>query len=474
MILNESLIRAFVFAPLLFFMVGKVAAQKPKVLLHEQQWQGGKGTTLVHAEVFFSNQSWSAAKPAHILCKALWVDDRGQTVDSTTQEVSLAQNVTAGPDLYLNTSIVIPSRPGSYTLRLLVKDVGLGQDVTGTAHIKVKDFNGKAIQVAKPALLSDYSRVENQRIPYNSGLKLEYFPVNFLTQDVPVIHLYDEIYHEDSSQRPHVITAGIANASGQFLEDFSFSKKPDKGIGTVLIRSLSIKDLPSGSYQLRVTAFDKQMKALSSDYVSFTRSNPPADGVSIAGSTSETRLNIAGTFVESLNQEEVKKYLAALIAIATESEKKVLPIILEKTDILGQKQYLLSFWQKRSAKFPDQEFEEFKKRLKYAQQRYAVKGLNVFETDRGRVLLQYGFPSQVENELTDRQRSTASAGGGTNLRTGQNYEIWYYYNLNSTAGQGNASFVFLMDNAGINNYRLINSTAIGEINNPNWRSMLGR
>jgi len=76
-----------------------------------------------------------------------------------------------------------------------------------------------------------------------------------------------------------------------------------------------------------------------------------------------------------------------------------------------------------------------------------------FETDRGRVYLQYGPP----NSITSRSHEPSS----------YPYEIWYYHQL--TDAQWNKRFVFYNPDLVTNDYELLHSNAIGENYNQTWK-----
>jgi hypothetical protein len=49
------------------------------------------------------------------------------------------------------------------------------------------------------------------------------------------------------------------------------------------------------------------------------------------------------------------------------------------------------------------------------------------------------------------------------------YEVWYYYTLETPVKQNDVMFVFVQQNRGNYNYRLLHSSGIGEVRNNEWR-----
>jgi hypothetical protein len=79
-----------------------------------------------------------------------------------------------------------------------------------------------------------------------------------------------------------------------------------------------------------------------------------------------------------------------------------------------------------------------------------------FETDRGRVYLQYGPPTELHESRFE---------AGT-----KPYEIWQYNIIPNN--ETNVVFVFYDDDLVSNDYHLIHSTATGEVYNEQWKLYL--
>jgi len=82
---------------------------------------------------------------------------------------------------------------------------------------------------------------------------------------------------------------------------------------------------------------------------------------------------------------------------------------------------------------------------------YKTHFLSGYESDRGRVYLQYGSPTQVIQS----QYSASE----------YPYEIWQY---NKIGRFSNKRFIFYNSDLVTENYRLLHSDMIGEIKNQNW------
>jgi GWxTD domain-containing protein len=119
----------------------------------------------------------------------------------------------------------------------------------------------------------------------------------------------------------------------------------------------------------------------------------------------------------------------------------------------------VAFWQRRDAEpqLPgNAERDAFFRGVRYANDRYSTMRVDGWETDRGRVIIRYGVPSQIEPRLFNRDLAP--------------HEIWEYNNI---PGEGQAIFVFA-DLDGFGEFRLIHSSVTGEIKSMNWQSEIVR
>jgi GWxTD domain-containing protein len=112
---------------------------------------------------------------------------------------------------------------------------------------------------------------------------------------------------------------------------------------------------------------------------------------------------------------------------------------------------MFEFWKNRddNPATPDNEaFRKYFQNVELADSKYSGLGKAGWKTDRGRVFLLYGEPSEVErypNQLETRP-----------------YEIWSYNGI-----EGGVYFVFA-DLTGFSDYTLIQSTKRGEIRDDSW------
>ncbi|MCI0515896.1 GWxTD domain-containing protein, partial [candidate division KSB1 bacterium] len=132
--------------------------------------------------------------------------------------------------------------------------------------------------------------------------------------------------------------------------------------------------------------------------------------------------------------------------IATKDEKNT----FKKLDLDGRRKYIVEFWAKRDldpSTKKNEYREEYLSRVRYANDQFTgfQKG---WKSDRGRVLLIYGHPDEIERFPFSSDTKP--------------YQIWKYFSI-----QGGVEFVFV-DKRSFGNMELIHSTARGELNDPEW------
>ncbi len=149
------------------------------------------------------------------------------------------------------------------------------------------------------------------------------------------------------------------------------------------------------------------------------------------------------SFFDTVNAERLFHYANASLMLA---DAVILKKHLESGDTLAVRQEMKRLWQGKM-----REFWEFKHRVDFALEKFSTRTEPGYETDRGRILIQYGFPDQRFIK---------------NMEPGVlPYEIWIYRQLK---GFHNVRFVFYNPYIASNYFELIHSTLPGEVFNPYW------
>ncbi|MBQ3595016.1 MAG: GWxTD domain-containing protein, partial [Bacteroidales bacterium] len=151
------------------------------------------------------------------------------------------------------------------------------------------------------------------------------------------------------------------------------------------------------------------------------------------------------------NIDTIREYIRTLEPISSQIEGEYAKSLIETDDIQTMQQYFYSFWASRNPLSPQIEWENYYAQVKRVNASFTSQRIKGYKTDRGRVFLKYGAPDRiVQNHFEPGAYP---------------YEIWHYYTL---ANQRNKKFVFMTRDIVTNDFQLIHSDAVGEINNSRW------
>ncbi len=336
----------------------------------------------------------------------------------------------------------------------------------------------KGVQVSDIQLLESFQKTDKPDEFTKSGLALTGRVTDFYPQEVEMLKFYAEIYHAAGA-----LPAGasltlryrirLLDGAAPVVVGEKKVQQPAAPVNVVLTQ-LNLGAVPSGNCELVVEAVAPDGRVLGSAVRSFQRSNPglPVPGeaedlVKRAQATSADELK--GTFVADLDSTKLPHYLLSLRPVCTNVEAAFSESLAKTGTARQQRAYLFHFWKKQSQTEAAERWADYKHRIEYVDQAFGNPTFRAYETDQGRVYLQYGAPDQLFTERTDPQRASANSDG-------RPYQIWNYYklkNLTSISNQTNRQFVFFQRNLGDPSPRLIHSNAIGERVDTNWRAQVG-
>ena len=350
-------------------------------------------------------------------------------------------------------NIRIPLQPGNYIAHVSLMDLN-GKDKTldGQLEISIPDHFTKVstsdILIAEVATPSS-----NMESPFHkSGYEIIPRISNFYNQYMTNIPYYVELYNtkliQDSSfgLRQQI----ISTQTNQVIPGFSRFTKIKPSPVVPILRNIDISKLPSGSYHLTLEVIDRNSKTIgqTADYF-FERIND----IELAETVDEIILD--PTFQASITDDSLKYYLASLIPIARPAEVKSIIKTLKANSPDLCRKHIQQFWIQTSGANATSQWFIYKKNVILVQQNYGNNFQDGFETDRGRVFLQYGQP----NTIIVRETSPSE----------YPYEIWHYYKIKTFS---NKRFVFYNPDLVNNAYRLLHSDMVGEQQNYKWQEML--
>ncbi len=291
-----------------------------------------------------------------------------------------------------------------------------------------------------------------------NGFFMEPLPFDFYPKNTSRLIFYNEIYHSDRVlDGPFVLTWRVL----ELLPDgtakavmIGHKKKEPAPVVPVLMQA-DIGKLPSGKYRLEVEVRSADKELLSQKSVVFRRANPYLD---VSRDTLAT-MPLDDEFVAALDSAALRYSLKAIAPLVNDHEGELLNTILREGNLDAQRLFLFHYWANRNPNNPRLAYEAFMEVARAVDRKFRSGFGYGFETDRGYVFIKYGAPDDIVTVEDDPDAPP--------------YEIWSYNYLPRT-GQTNVKFLFYNPSLAGGDFRLLHSTARGEINNPRWEVELYR
>lgn len=366
---------------------------------------------------------------------------------------------------------------GTYDMIVRIADAAHPEKEFEYKELITIDYQPNNIYVSGIELLESYEKTkDDQALTSKNGYQMIPRISSFYPETISKLSFYCEFYNTTAkvaAGTPYLVMFYIRGFESQIqLPKFSGFMRMNAAPVNVMLNNIDIAGLASGNYELVVELIDRNQQLLAKNILFFQRSNPNIQ----YDMESLTALQISNSFVAQYRQiDTLRQFIAFLYPKATQLEKQFIFRKAKESDIETLQRFLYNFWLERDATNPYNAWLEYKKMVDLVNHEYKAVGMMGFQTDRGRVYLQYGPP----NTIVDREFDAGSSGlgindDGTEANDGGTvpYQIWHYYQLSDN--QRNKRFVFANPHLAANTYDLIHSDANGEHYNPQWQSELQR
>ncbi len=281
---------------------------------------------------------------------------------------------------------------------------------------------------------------------YKNTYEITPLPASICGDNQPVLFYYTELYNLQSqpSQTDIRLDEMVINSRGQLVS--SKNKKINKSVNSrVEVGMVKAHKLPTDTYTLRINLIDSVANYGVSSSKRFFVYNP---SVVVSDTFQQSVSPVISTSFGAMSEEELddlfakSKYLAS---ITEQNQYKAL------TTLDGKKEFMYNFWKARD-EYPDDDrnanYQNYLKRVDECNVKFSTLNKEGWRTDRGRVLLVYDEPTQIDRYPNE-----------TETRP---YEIWSYENL-----EGGVIFIF-GDITGFSDYQLLHSTKRGELRDEYW------
>lgn len=347
-------------------------------------------------------------------------------------------------------------------LGFLLPGGSLKLEVTGTDGINPENFNSITEYLRiDPLLDSDSlslsdiqlaSRIiqessNTSSIFYKNSLEVIPQPTSVFGENQPVLFYYAEVYNIptlDNSNSKLKLTQYVFNSRGDTV-NLKIKELSKNSSSRVEIGTVALNKLPSDTYTLAISIVDSADNFGLFSVKKFFVYNP---SVPIVDTVIGKSASLLGSQFNAMSEEELdelfekSKYIASSRDI--EQYKKI-------NSLEGKQEFLFNFWKSREGN-PSAKASylmEYLRRIEISNERFGSFTKKGWKTDRGRVFIVYGEPSEIErypNQIDTKP-----------------YEIWHYNEI-----EGGVIFVFA-DMQGFSDHTLIHSTLRGELRDDYWQ-----
>lgn len=329
-------------------------------------------------------------------------------------------------------------KSGSYFVELKATDLNSNRMGIKRGELLVPDFRGDSLQISDIQLALNLSEEDTTGVKFNkSGMKVLPNPRGEYISKEGMLYLYAEIYNlqfaPQGENKGYSLSFSILDSYGSNPKDYGSQINTKPGNSAVVMSALNISSLPPGGYFLELLAKDpdsgEEVKSTKPFLVSAA---PPREIVE-----------------EPRTDEEAKNLREMLSYIGTKDELSM----YDQLSLSGKRQFIREFWRKKDPDTSTAENElkiEYYRRWEESKRKYSTNQLDEdgWKTDMGRVYILYGEPDDIERHPYS--------------MSSKSWERWNYDRI-----QGGVYFIFI-DDSGFGVYKLIHSTAKGEIRDPRW------
>lgn len=344
-------------------------------------------------------------------------------------------------------------KPGVYSLEIELEDLNsVGESVKASKPLVVENFS-KDIFVSDIQIAESVTKGDNNSVFFKSGYNIIPRLSTFYPTEITTLPVYFEIYNSlQLKDSVFAIKQTITEVmTGTEITEFTQSTRHKSNEVVPIIRGIDITNLFSGKYTLDISILSRDLTELTKKSYEFERSNDQQFSIE------QNTLLIDPSFQASITDDSVMYYLGSLIPISKSVEIKNILAVLKTKDKELARKHIQGFWVVTSNSSYYEAWLKYKSQVQAVQILYANNFQDGYETDRGRVYLQYGAPTTILQKVVTSNEYP--------------YEIWQY---NKIGKFSNKRFIFYDPDILNSNYRLLHSDMIGELKNPSWPLMLSK
>jgi len=350
----------------------------------------------------------------------------------------------------------IPLANGTYQFEMVIRDKSLPEKPYNLNQAVKLEYYPNLISISDIQLVESYTKSVQESTITKNGFDLVPYVDNYYPEAMKSLRFYAEVYNTDKifSTSPYLLSYFIKSTeSGKALENMRSFKKEQPAPVNAVLAEMPVEALPSGNYSLVIEVRNQQNEIVATRETFFQRSN------AMMAEASEKDLmqrDLSNSFVSFMSDKDtLSDYIRSLRPISTSLETTFMSNQLKLADLKLMQGFFYDFWAKRNAENPEKAWVDYHLEVLKVNNSFGTRVKKGYDTDRGRVYLQYGPPNTISPSY--------------NEPSAYPYEIWHYYKIGA---QSNRKFVFYNPDLVTNDFILLHSDAQGEPYENQWELML--
>ncbi|KAA3651448.1 MAG: hypothetical protein DWP98_02870 [Bacteroidetes bacterium] len=346
----------------------------------------------------------------------------------------------------------IPLKNGIYEFEFIARDLADSLSIENRVELEPLNFSKTNMEFSEIQFANSIKTSEENSPFSKSGLEILPNIGNFYPKNLNVVGFYAELYNSNivmEENEVFLIDYSISpNNSDEVINNLRSYQRATASSVIPIAQTFDIEQLPSGNYSLKISCKNKLNETLLVKEAIFQRSNPNLENLSL--------VNVDNSFAAQItNIALLKEYINSTTPIASAAEIEFAKNQMEYSQLEFMQKYFLNFWKERDKSDPEQAWLNYKREVEIADKEFGYGGIKGYQTERGRVYLQYGKPNAVQNMTYEPNTYP--------------YSVWQYYKLK---GYTNRRFIFYSPTMETLGYQLLHSNMPGEIQNRNWQAEL--
>ncbi|NQV16178.1 GWxTD domain-containing protein [bacterium] len=331
---------------------------------------------------------------------------------------------------------------GDYLLQVDIVDVNsnrrqrikkpISLEIFPSGQLAISDIT-IASQIVKAITENEFTKYGNDVVP---NAERTFSP------SAPMMYYYFETYGLSGSGN-YQMHAQVLSLNEDVVQDYPIRTKKMPGSSAVEWGGVNTAGLKSGIHKLKISMTDEVSAKSVSSLKTFYVLRPK----SVANNTTST----TQTDYTGLSEDQLNEIFNVVSLIMDKKERR----LFKSSDSEGKRNILTAFWDRKDPD-PDTAQNEFKmkfySRVQLVNREYGSETDEGWQTDRGRILIHYGRPNNVETHPSSLDQKP--------------WESWHYYGI-----EGGIEFIFI-DRSGYGKYQLVHSTARDEVQDYSWQRYL--